>query len=95
MPGVTLSILDVGHGNAAVLMDTDGIVVIDCCPDTTLLEFLREERIGHIDVVLISHADKDHIRGLITLVASEACSIGRVRLNSDALKDTDLWRSLV
>ena len=32
-----LFILDVGHGNSAVLVDTEGIVVIDAGPRTALL----------------------------------------------------------
>jgi competence protein ComEC len=91
----TLSIVDVGHGNCAVLVDTDGVVVIDTGPGTGLLEFLKQERIESIDVVLISHADKDHIEGLIALIASEEFELNRVRVNSDALKTSKLWDDLL
>jgi len=91
----TLSIVDVGHGNCAVLVDTGGVVVIDAGPGTALLEFLEQERIGKIDVVLISHADKDHIEGLIALVASDKLELNLVRINSDALKTTKLWDDLL
>ncbi len=95
MSGITLSILDVGHGNSAVLVDTEGVVVIDCGPGTALLEFIRQAAIDQIDVLLISHADKDHIEGVISLVESRQCKIGQVRLNSDALKRSKLWGDLV
>ena len=91
----TLYILDVGHGNSAVLVDTGGIVVIDAGSQTALLEFLKQEGISHVDVVLISHADKDHIEGLVSLIESEEFTIGRVRVNTDLMKGTRLWADLL
>lgn len=91
----TLSIVDVGHGNCAVLVDTDGVVVIDAGAGTALLEFLEQEGIEKVDVVLISHADKDHIEGLVALIASQKYEVGVIRINSDALKDSKLWDDLL
>ncbi len=54
-----------------------------------------QEDISRIDVLIISHADKDHIKGAIALLGSEVFSIGRVRLNSDALKQSVLWNDLL
>jgi len=90
-----LHILDVGHGNSAVLVDDGGVVVIDAGPNNTLLEFLLQENISHVQLVLISHADADHIRGLLALIASEFVSIGGIYLNSDAQKSSDLWEDLL
>src|SRR5689334_20557252 len=81
-----LAIVDVGHGNCSVLQDSNGTVVIDTGPGTTLLEFLKKEKIEKVDVVLLSHADSDHISGLIQLLACGEFQIGRVRFNSDAAK---------
>jgi len=94
-PRKSVSILDVGHGNSAVLVDDLGVVVIDAGPGSSLLEFLVQESINRIDVLLISHADKDHIKGVIALLGSEEFTIGRVRLNSDALKQSALWDDLL
>lgn len=90
-----LFILDVGHGNSAVLSDTHGTVIFDAGPGTSLLEFLKQEQIPKVDVVLISHADRDHIEGLISLIESDTVTIGRVRLNSDLLKASDVWEDLL
>lgn len=90
----TLSILDVGHGNCAVLINGEGVHIIDAGPGSALLEFLQQEGITKIDAVLISHSDKDHIAGLVALITSGEFEIGRVRLNSDAIKDSDLWDDL-
>lgn len=90
-----LSILDIGHGNSAVLVDEEGVVVIDAGPGSGLMEFLDRENIRRIDVVLISHADKDHIEGLIALLSAGVFGIGKVRLNTDSIKESRLWDDLV
>jgi competence protein ComEC len=95
MTAPVLYVLDVGHGSSAVLRDTHGTVVIDAGPKTSLLEFCRAEAITHVDVVLISHADEDHIDGLFSLIESQTVSIGKVRLNPDLVKDTKVWANLV
>ncbi len=93
MSNTALSILDVGHGNSAVLVDDTGVVVIDAGPGTTLLEFVTQEGIAKIDVLLISHADKDHIKGVTSLLESQI-SMGVVQLNTDSEKETDIWDDL-
>jgi beta-lactamase superfamily II metal-dependent hydrolase len=89
-----LHVLDVGHGNSAVMIDEDSIVIFDAGPRTTLLEFLHQEQIHHVDTVLISHADKDHVEGLISLIESETVTITRVRLNPNLVKKTEIWSDL-
>jgi beta-lactamase superfamily II metal-dependent hydrolase len=89
----TLSILDVGHGNCAVLLD-DRVIVVDAGPGTTLLEFLENEGIKEVAAVLISHADEDHIKGLVSLIESKTVVVRVVRINSDALKDSPTWNDL-
>lgn len=90
-----LTILDVGHGNSAVLVDEKGTLVIDAGPRNTLLEYLTETGVDHIDVVLVSHADQDHINGLIGLLSCEKFTIGRIRLNTDSSKGSDAWDDLI
>lgn len=91
-PNVT--ILDVGHGNCAVLVD-DKVVVIDAGPGTTLLDFLKEEGIKEVAVVLISHADEDHIKGLVSLFESQTVVVRLVRINSDGIKNSPTWNDLM
>jgi competence protein ComEC len=89
-----LIVLDVGHGNCSILFNTRGIIVIDAGPGGSLLEFIIEHNIRRIDAILISHADKDHIEGVVALLASNIVEIGLVKLNSDAMKGTELWDDL-
>ena len=90
-----LAILDVGHGNCAVIFDGTRAVVVDAGPGTALLEFLTEREISHVVEVLISHADADHLKGLLALLDQDDIRVERVRLNSDATKHTAQWRALV
>jgi beta-lactamase superfamily II metal-dependent hydrolase len=89
----SLCILDVGHGNCAVILD-DKVVIIDSGPGTTLLEFLKDEGIKEVAIVLVSHADEDHIKGLVSLIESRTVDIRVVRVNSDGLKESATWADL-
>lgn len=95
MKASTLAIVDVGHGNAAVAVANGRVVVIDAGPKVGLLEYLLDRQIDDIDLVLISHADRDHISGLIGLLATGSIKVRRVRMNSDAEKGSELWDDLL
>ena len=95
VPKHSLAILDVGHGNCAVIVDSKRVVVIDTGPGSPLVEYLEERRITEIDSVLISHADEDHIGGLIQLLSSNEIRIGSIWLNTDSVKESKLWNDLL
>lgn len=90
-----LCILDVGHGNCAVIIagETD-VVVIDVGRRSTLLEFLAQQEIRRIRTVYLSHADQDHIGALVGLLASTEVSVDKVVVNSDSTKNTKVWDDL-
>lgn len=90
-----LTILDVGHGSCAILAEAGRIVVFDAGPKSGLLEFLRQHQIDTIDLLMISHADSDHIEGLIAILGTNAIALKTVRLNTDSLKGSDLWDDLL
>jgi beta-lactamase superfamily II metal-dependent hydrolase len=92
--GPSLTVLDVGHGSCAVLEEARRTVVFDAGPKSGLLEFLLQQKIKVIDLVLISHADEDHIAGLIALLAAHSVTLKMVRLNTDSLKGSDIWDDL-
>lgn len=89
-----LTILDVGHGNCAILRDDKGAVVIDAGLGSTLLEFLEQRKIYVIDAVLISHADADHVSGLLALLAQQHIIVRTIFLNTETLRKTALWHQL-
>ncbi len=89
-----LIILDVGHGNCALLRDTQGVVLIDCPPGSVLPETLSHLGITEISHVLISHADQDHIAGIPQLLLNESIKVNNIHLNSDWLRKTEIWKDV-
>ena len=90
-----LAILDVGHGNCVVLQDSHGVTVIDAGPRNQLLEYLEHEGIQRIETILVSHADEDHVGGLIALLDPQRVEVGKIRLNTDSIKRTKVWEGLL
>jgi beta-lactamase superfamily II metal-dependent hydrolase len=92
--GAHLTVLDVGHGNAAVLSGPDATVLIDCGPGPWVMRYLRDQHLTHLDAVAVTHADDDHMKGLPALFDAGSFTFGIVRVNSDAAKRTELWDSV-
>jgi competence protein ComEC len=73
-----LSFLDVGQGDAAVVELPDGqVMVVDGggfasesfdTGEAILARFLRSQKIGHVDILVMSHPQLDHYGGLLYLV---------------------------
>lgn len=89
-----LVILDVGHGNAAVVHENSTNLLIDAAIGSHVLEYLRQRSITTIDLVVLSHSDQDHIGGLIGLL-NAGIRVKSVRLNSDSEKVSETWRDLI
>ncbi len=86
-----LFILDVGHGNCAIVQDDDVVTVIDCPPNTVLIETLEQLGIDVVNQVLISHADDDHVGGLSNLLGKVV--VKSVYVNPDPSKGRN-WISV-
>ena len=84
-----LVIVDVGHGNCAILQDTNAVTVIDCPPPSTLIDILEQLGIDTIDHVLISHADLDHAGGLSNLL--DEVTVHNVYINPAADNKSKAW----
>lgn len=91
----SLHVLDVGHGNCAVLIENESAIVIDAGIRGTLLKLLYAHRIAEIKYVLVSHADSDHIRGLIGLFSGATIPVRELYVNPDRARNTKYWRQLV
>src|SRR5947209_11889520 len=89
-----LIVLDVGHGNCALVRDIHGTIIIDCPLGSTLMKTLRQLNIREIASVLLSHADEDHIGGVMNLLTNEDITVQHVFLNADALRKTLTWKNL-
>ena len=89
-----LIVFDVGHGSCVFLEDGAVTTVIDCKNSTLLIEFLLSRNIRAISQVIVSHADADHVDGILALIQSDYIQLGTVFVNADASKDSEAWLDL-
>jgi beta-lactamase superfamily II metal-dependent hydrolase len=66
-------------------------VVIDGGSRQVLLNCLKGRGIAVIDAVLVSHADYDHVGGIIELLLEPQIEVRKIYLNPDALRRTRTW----
>jgi competence protein ComEC len=94
MSPADLLIFDVGHGNAALYQEESVAVVIDGGADYTLAGFLDKNGIEEIDAIFISHADQDHLRGILYLLeGNPRLQVRSLYVNPAQQKNTRLWQS--
>ena len=93
-PAPRVLIFDVGHGSCVFLQDGAVTTVIDCKESTVLIEFLLGRKLDSITQVIISHADADHIDGILALIQTDYVKLGTVFVNADASKDSEAWTDL-
>ena len=94
-PKRSLTVLDVGHGSAAVLADEGGVVVFDAGPrGTHVLRHIQTLGVQEVEAVFLSHADSDHIGGATTLFLDPNIRVRHVYLNPDPTKNSDAFRQL-
>ncbi|MHB8391823.1 MAG: ComEC/Rec2 family competence protein [Vulcanimicrobiaceae bacterium] len=85
-------VLDVGHGSCAVLLCPDSpVFVFDVAHAATLIDFLQENNIKVIDALFVSHADQDHIGGVVGILSCNDVRVGSIYVNANAAKATKGW----
>ncbi len=93
-PSPSLHILDVGHGNCCIIVDTKGVTIVDAARTRAHVEFLKKQGIDSIRTILISHADSDHIAGIMHLLLESDLKVDEIYLNPDAFKQNKTWEGL-
>src|ERR1051325_11435750 len=98
-PRLTITFLDVGQGDAIIVQTPAGhTLVVDAGRRTetddmgrrVVLPFLRSQGINHVDALLLTHPDDDHIGGAATVL--ERMPTGRLLgsgIPSDAPEDSN------
>jgi len=66
MPGAaTVTILDVGQGDAILIRSPEGkTALVDAGPSSKVVSLLREQGVGTLDLVVVSHHHADHYGGM-------------------------------
>lgn len=91
-------LLDVGHGNATLIEGKSGAALVDAGKSKiALLNFLESMGIQTLDAIFISHADADHIGGLLAILSKANTDadfkIGHIYANPDS-RDSKAWADL-
>ncbi|MFC1923528.1 ComEC/Rec2 family competence protein [Chloroflexota bacterium] len=93
-PIITIAFIDVGQGDATLIQDGKGFdVLIDGGQKfmgEELLDIIRQHDVDDIEVILATHADSDHIGGLITVIQANDIPVESVYYNGYA-GDTLVW----
>lgn len=77
---------DVGAGDCMFLKLQDGdksfSIMVDCCSLTNeVSSYICEELGNHIDVLIITHIDNDHLVGIASLLEKKNISISKIYFN--------------
>lgn len=95
-PGLRVTFLDVGQGDSALLQDGNGFdVLIDGGSPSAgsgLVAFLLDREARELEVMVVSHAHRDHIGGLIAVLQEPAISVEQVLFNGYP-DSTDTWQA--
>lgn len=95
MSSVNFTVLDIGHGNCAIIDSTRSMTIIDAAQGNELIDILHSKEVHEIDDLILSHSDADHIGGAISLLMDEKVVVKKVHINSDPIKDTKKWQSIL
>lgn len=75
--GLTITMIDVGQGEAILITEGEHAMLIDGGPaDDVVPRFLRDRGIHRLDYLVVSHPHDDHVSGLVGV--AERATIGRI-----------------
>lgn len=83
--------LDVGQGDCSFILGQapDSAVMVDCRDATVAQRFIEDHGIVHLNAIVVSHLDKDHIEGLLPFlkntlgISTPTLSVGKVFIDWD------------
>lgn len=93
-----VSFINVGKGDAILIQDETGFdVLIDGgipLAGPRIIDYLHEQGVDELDVMIATHAHRDHIGGLIEVLQETDIPVYQVLYNGYP-KDTDIWADFV
>lgn len=82
---MTVAFLDVGQGDATLIRDGNGFDVLvdggNKGASDYLIKYMKEANVDDLEIVLATHADRDHIGGLIGVIESNEIPVESVYYN--------------
>jgi competence protein ComEC len=95
---IQVSFIDVGEGDSALVQNSDGYnILIDGGQESegqTVLAYLRNNGVYTLNAVIASHADSDHIGGLISVLEATDISVDSVIYNGYP-GNTQTWNEFI
>lgn len=88
-----LEVLDVGHGNCALVTGDSDHAVVDAPLGDLLVSLLLERGIERIGAVVVSHADADHLGGVQALLYDERIKVDRLYVNPEQKRTSKVWET--
>ncbi|MGW8225762.1 MAG: ComEC/Rec2 family competence protein, partial [Anaerolineales bacterium] len=94
-PEISISFIDVGQGDATLIRDETGFdMLIDGGRKSAgeeIIAYLQTMGVDDLEIVVATHADSDHIGGLVTLLESDQIPVESVYFNGYP-GDTLTWQ---
>jgi competence protein ComEC len=93
-----ITYINVGQGDCILLRDPNGFTILvdggKPAAGPTIVSYLKSKGITSLDVILATHADSDHIGGLITVLRDDSIAVHRVLYNGYA-GSTATWSNFL
>ena len=93
----TITCIDVGQGDSIFIRNRSGCCLIDAGSSDVngisryrILPFLRSQAVSHLDLLILTHADGDHMNGMQDLVTDSVLTIGALVLSGASAADPAL-----
>lgn len=90
---LTVQILDVGQGSAALIRQGDSFLLVDGGDkdySSYVVSYLKKEGVERLDYVIVSHYDADHLNGVVGVLNAFEC---KQVLSPDYKADTKVYQS--
>ncbi|MFZ0533281.1 MAG: MBL fold metallo-hydrolase [Anaerolineales bacterium] len=95
---IQIAFIDVGEGDSALIQNSDGYSILldggQVSEGPTVLAYLRNNGVYTLNAMIASHADSDHIGGLISVLEATDITIDSVIYNGYP-GNTQTWNDFV